>query len=268
MKLPSFVNRCLATLAILCLAGVSLRAQSTLTLRADSWYPFNGEPEAANPGYVVEILKAVFGKENLKIDYQIMPWKRAVADCQSGAIDGVIGALKSDAPDLVFPDEPMSISSQVFYVKKGSDWKFTGIDSLRGKRLGVINGYSYSEKMDAYVKANEKDASLIDLAAGDTPVEQCVKKLKAGRIDCYLEVEPVFLAAVPKYGMASDDFVSAGPLAEPDPFFVAFTPKKPEAKKWAQIWTDGLKELRKSGKLAEILAKYNLKDWEQTKPAK
>lgn len=234
-------------------------AQQVVTVAADSWYPFNGEPGDAKPGYVVEILKSVFEKNGAKVEYTVLPWKRAVADVEQGKIAGVIGAMKSDTPDFTFPEETIGLNDVSFFVKQGSPWKFEGIDSLKGKRLGVCNGYSYNEKLDAYIKANL--GAAVDEASGDAPIIQNIKKLNAGRIDTCVEVATVFWANVEKAGLKKEDFVQVGTDGTPNPMYVSFSPKKEESKKLAAQFSEGIKALRSSGDLAKIMEKYGLKDW-------
>src|SRR5262245_47560403 len=103
-----------------------------VTLRADVWYPMNGEPNAANPGYMVEIAKESLAVGGHTINYQNLPWERAVTEVRAGKFDCVIGAYKDDAPDFIFPDEELGRVGQAFYVKKGNSWRYNGdINSLK-----------------------------------------------------------------------------------------------------------------------------------------
>lgn len=247
-------------LALLVLAGTSL-AQQTVSFRADNWYPYNSDPSDAKPGYVVEILKAVFEKDGGKVDYMIIPWKRATIEADKGDINGIIGAFKSDTPDYVFPEEPIGIGENTMFVKKGTAWTYSGVDSLKDKRLGIVNSYSYGDKVDEYIKQNHAKLQAVDESSGDNASGQAIRKLEAGRIDVFVEGKTVFWAQVAKMGLSKDDFVEAGQASVPEPLYVAFSPKKTESKALAAKLTAGIRELRKSGELAKILAKYEVKDW-------
>ena len=59
----------------------------------------------------------------------------------------------------------------------------------------------------------------------------------------------------------SGEIVSAGDVDHMDEIFMAFSPAKDSSKKYSQIFDEGLVELRKSGKLQEILDRYGVKDW-------
>ena len=82
--------------AATCLAG------DTITLRADIWDPYNGDPASDQPGFVIEVAKAVFEKAGYTVDYQVegWSWDRSVEEAKKGNIDGIVGAAKSEAPDF------------------------------------------------------------------------------------------------------------------------------------------------------------------------
>lgn len=248
------------TAALGLLAGTAW-AQPAVSVRADYWYPYNGHATDAKPGYVIEMLKAVFEKDGGRLDYQVMPWKRAVGEAEKGAVNGVIGALKSDTPEFAFPEEPIGLSENAIFVKKGADWKFAGLASLQGKRLGIVNGYSYGDKVDAYIKQHQGNARALDESSGDNPTEMAIRKLAAGRIDAFVESSTVFWAQVAKLGLNKDDFVLAGIASEAEPIYVSFSPKKDDAKALAARLTAGIRTLRTSGELARILARYEVRDW-------
>ena len=244
-----------------CSWSPAFAAQPVISIRSDSWYPFNDKPDDAKPGYVVETMKLIFEPKGYTLDYQIMPWKRAIAEGEKGAIHGIIGAIKSDAPTFVFPEEPAGVSDTTFFVKKGSTWKYAGIDSFKGKCLGVSAGYAYEDPLGAYLKANAGNARLINESAGDQPLELGIKKLQADRVDICVEASIVFWTRVDRMGISRDSFMDAGMLGETEPLYVAFSPAKPESKDLAKTFSEGIRALRKSGELGRVLAKYGVKDW-------
>jgi len=93
-------------LALIALLSTSISAWSeTLTIRADEWFPMNGDPDSSNPGYMIDFAKAVFEPKGIKVDYALMPWKRALYEVRKGNNDCVVGAYESEAPGFLFPDE-------------------------------------------------------------------------------------------------------------------------------------------------------------------
>ncbi len=57
-------------------------------------------------------------------------------------------------------------------------------------------------------------------------------------------------------------FKAVGPNLANDPdLFISFAPGHPKSKEYAKILDLGMVEMRKSGRLKAILAKYGLQDW-------
>ncbi len=232
-------------------------AAEKITVRADIWMPYNGEPGSDKPGYGIEIMQAVFGAKGIEIDYQTMPWNRAIEDTREGKFDCIIGAGVRDAEGFVFPAEPMGFNVNDLFVKPDSTFKFENIEGLKSVKIGIIADYSYSsEAFDAYVAANKDDEQKLFVVSGDGALEKLSKMVIAGRIDAFME-NPLVVAQE----AWKDDVKSAGQVGEKDALFVAFSPAKDSSKKYADMLDAGIKELRSNGKLKEILDKYNLKDW-------
>lgn len=229
----------------------------TVTIRADHWYPMNGTPGAANPGFMIEIAQQTLAKGGHTVDYALMPWERAVYSAQKGQIDCVVGAYKSDAPDLLFPENSQGVDTVAAYVKKGSPWRYTTLEALKSIKLGAISGYGYGDDIDAYI---EKNPQVVQLTVGETALDQNIKKLAAGRIDVLLESPAVFDAKLKELKLEGQ-FDQAGTLSDVENLYVACTPLKESSKTYVKLISDGTEALRQSGELARILEKYGLKDW-------
>jgi len=115
---------------------------NTVTIRADEWSPINGVPGAKDPGYMIELVTIILAKHGHEVEYRTMPWKRSIQMVREGEFDCVVGAYKSDAPDFIFPEEPWGLIGSSFYVKKGSSWKYTNLNSLAEVRIGTIGAYA------------------------------------------------------------------------------------------------------------------------------
>ncbi len=238
--------------------------QKTITLAADIWCPYNCDSKDERPGFMVELAKEIFQKKGINVQYVIVPWERAVEDARKGTYSGIIGARVGDAPDFIFPDEPLGFSSNYFYVRSDSTWQFDGIESLEAISLGVIEGYSYDDKLDAYVKLYHEDVNHIQPVSGETALQQNFEKLELKRVDAIVEDINVANNFLKQTGQ-KDKFKTVG--EEPDVnlsnkyVYIAFNPVNKDSKELARILSDGMRELRKSGRLEEILSEYDVEDW-------
>jgi polar amino acid transport system substrate-binding protein len=239
------------------------KAEEVITLVADQWCPYNCVPDSEKPGYAIEIAKEIFNKNNIKIVYSNLPWDRAIEESRKGTYNGIVGANKLEASDFIFPEEKIGYSVNMFYVKEESTWQFDGIASLEKVSLGVIDGYSYNEGLDAYIEKNKTNSSKIQVIDGETGLVQNFKKLDMGRIDVFVENQAVGANYINENRIVG--LKSAGQITdvnkENDFIYIAFSPSNPNSQKYSQMLSDGIKEMRASGKLQEILDKYYVTDW-------
>ena len=98
-------------------------------------------------------------------------------------------------------------------------------------------------------------------ATGDDALPKLLKMLQAGRIDAILEDVSVMSYALITNGVPSGQVVSAGASGEANDLYIVFAPGKENSKKYSDQFSAGIVELRKSGKLKQILDRYSVKDW-------
>lgn len=245
------------TVTALALLSAPVSAQTVL-LESDIWCPHTCAADTAMPGYMIEVAQAIFEPYGLKVRYRVAPWPRAVANATKGETDGAVGATKDDAGSLLLPAQPQGMTGNAFLVRQESTWRWTGLASLAGKRVGVTKDYSYGPEMDAWLAANP---TQVEAVGGENPTENNLRKLAAGRLDVVVED-----AAVARYNLSQmkmDGAIRIGHQDKALPIYVAFTPSDPKGAKYARLLADGMDELRKSGRLGAILAKYGLTDWQQ-----
>jgi polar amino acid transport system substrate-binding protein len=249
----------------LTLLPVVVRAETeTITIVADRWCPYNCEPGSERPGVMIEIAQKAFAKHNISIEYLVLPWTRALDETRKNKYTAVGRAGREDAPDFVFPSVAQGHMNNVFYVKKGNPWRYTDVASLEKVSLGVIADYSYSEVVDAYIMAHKNEPKFVQVITGDGALDINVKKLIAGRIGAMIDEENVIRYYLSQHDVANQvERAGSIPASKKDDLFIAFSPKEPKAKIYANILAKETKEMRKSGELKKILATYNLTDWQK-----
>ncbi|HOT46245.1 MAG TPA: transporter substrate-binding domain-containing protein [Spirochaetota bacterium] len=231
-----------------------------LVIRCDLWPPYNDRPDAPLSGSFIEILKAIFEKEGYTIDYELMPYNRSLQGVRDGTFDATLGTVKSEAPDLVFPEEPIGKETNAFFVKRGTTWRYTGVSSLERIKIGVIDGYNYDPAVDEYIKRN-RNSLKVQVMVGDRPVEKNIKKLLLGRFDAVLETVDVMNWTLSMMNIGPDKVVEAGRIPTQLFMYVAFSPKRKSSLEHVRIFDRGIRDLRYSGKLKTILQRYSQADW-------
>lgn len=199
-------------------------------------------------------LAAISGGHTL--DYQLMPWSRALVEVRSGNITGVVGVEEGDHEGLVFSDK-MGDDSICFFVNQGDTFKFTGIaDMAKLQSVGSAQGYVYPDEFMNWQKANP---TKVQSVSGDNTLELNTKKVKGHRIQAFVENASVVDHArksIPEL----KGVVSAGCLANAD-LFAGVSAKNPKSAEIVKAINAKLTELKKSGELKKILSKYGMTPW-------
>lgn len=230
-----------------------------INLSSDFWCPYTCEPESSMPGFMIEIAQEVFKKHGHTIKYQKLSWARALADARVGRIDGAVGASRKEVDGFVIPQVASGNLLNYFYTLSSDPWFYVDEKSLNKKTFAVINGYSYGAVVDKFI---EKKHPSFKSMAGDDVLTRVIQMTTTKRIDGFIEDPAVLNYSLKKRNIKSSDFKIASPNMATDPeLYIAFSPKKPNSKEYARLLDEGMNDLRKSGKLKEILNKYSVKDW-------
>jgi polar amino acid transport system substrate-binding protein len=256
---------CRLTALLLVLAGpAGAWGDDTLRLRADYWCPYNCTPGTTNPGYMVEIAARAAARLGIRAEYELMPWDRTMSEVRIGSVDGAIGATSLEADGLIL-SEPLGYDADCFFVPTGSDWRYKGPESLKGVLLGAISGYTHDEgPIDAYIAAHSGPKDAVTTASGDEASAKNVRLLLLGRIDVLLDSEAVVKTEASRVGRSA--MVQQVGCLKALPLYIAFSPAYKPASAMVDALRMEVEELRKSGRLAEILGRYGLVDWAKSAP--
>lgn len=236
---------------------ISFHARSeTIILKGDIWCPFNCSTKDAKKGYMIDVAKIIFERKGHNIDYQIDTWSESIKAVRSGQATGLIASNVYDAPDFIFPQNSLGFSRDCFFVKPKDKWEYKDSDSLKGRKLGVVNAYAYSRTVNQFLKDNKENISE---ATGDNALELLVMYMNNNKIDTIVE-NPIVFSYYQDHNLTETKFEEAG-CAESSELYISFSPKHPRAKEFAQILSDGIADLRKDGTMDKIIKKYNLKEW-------
>jgi polar amino acid transport system substrate-binding protein len=245
----------------------SLIYADTIIIAADQWCPYNCEPESEKPGFMVETAITIFKEQGHEVKYVIRPWKRAQKEVIEGLIHGLIASTPQNSIglNLEYPRIEQARMNNCFFTLKDSSWSFDGTDSLKKVKLGIIQGYNYGSEIQSYVDKNINNQWMIQNIAGEKALERNIKKLIKKRVTAVLEDKSVFRYTANQLGVfdqlrfAGND----GTAPESNNLYIAFTPLtvNQKSKNYAEILLRGMEQLRSTGKLRNILAKYGLSDW-------
>jgi polar amino acid transport system substrate-binding protein len=250
---------------LLPLLSLSLPAQALntkeLSFIGDEWCPYVCKM-VDKPGYLVEIVKAVYEPKGYTVKFHVSPWsyKNILDAVREGRFNGAIGVYKGDAPDFIFPSHPLGQSTVAFFVKKDNTWRYNGMKSLERVKVGIVDSYDYgSDEYLEYINMH-KNTPNVQVMQGEEPIKKNIQKIYMGRLNTTAEDIAVVNHILHQLHY-TEQFKQAGVLGKPVPVQVGFSPKDKNSELYARMLSDGINQLRDSGKLQKILASYNLTDW-------
>jgi polar amino acid transport system substrate-binding protein len=229
-------------------ASPPAKAADRLIIVADPFPPFNyienGEPAGLN----FEIMKAILKDMNRDFELQHLPWKRALLTVRKDRADAVLDVSKDSKRDkyLIYPDECLSESPVIVFYIRQRPFKYAGPESLDGKRIGVMEGYTYGEFFDKHPNLYvERVPSM----------EQNFMKLLRGRLDVVISYKEVGISTLKKMKISDRISYCKNPLLT-IPLYIGFS-KDRISKEFVADFNARLHKFKKTGRIKPLLKKYN-----------
>ena len=187
-----------------------------------------------------EILRTVYARLNIQLEFEDVPGKRALALSSAGELDGEIqriGNLARDYPTLVQISPPINyIEPAVFTATL--HFAINGWDSIRPYSIGIVRGVGSSE-------AGTRGMSRVTAA---TSLENTLEMLDAGRFDVVVTDLISGLVAVRKLNLQSRIYPLSPPLERIYIYHYLHEKHRELASRVAKV----IQEMEASGELARL----------------
>lgn len=178
--------------------------------------PFMYVADGKAAGIYPAIIAEAFARMGQPVVIEAVPWKRALISMDD-AHAGVAGIYKTEERLQKFDySDPLFEETLLVVARAGSSLKYEGIESLRGRVLGISRGWTYGDEFEAARKAG---VFQVEEADGDG---QNLEKLRAQRIDVILCVREAALSAMAGTGTRDKFSVQEKPFSL-NPAFLAFS---------------------------------------------
>ncbi|MDO6441022.1 ABC transporter substrate-binding protein [Marinobacter sp. 2_MG-2023] len=203
--------------AALCLVIALPVSAQTIHLVTEEWPGLIDDNPQGPSGVLWEISREVLESMGYDVKLDFVPWKRAQRLTLKNERDGIVGIGITPEREKVFrfPEKALLISETAVYTKQDHTFDYEDLDSLKGMRVGVSPGYTYSPEI----------ASALHFERVEMPsIESGLKMLLLGRLDAILAnryvagIQAERLDIVYKI-KASERPVSVGPV------YLAFSPE-------------------------------------------
>jgi len=235
------------------------KEKEKVVLVADYWCPYNCEPNSNFEGVLVDIAREAFNTMGIEVEYKIKPWYECLVAFEKGEVDGIIGVSNNEVRSAIYPTLEQSQSKVAVFARSDVSWKYDGPSSLSNRKIGLVDGYLYNNKIRSFIFANIiTRPELFIYSTSDNPVMENVEKLISNEIFVFLEDENVAKRYIDKTSLSK--IKNAGYISDnPDEIFIAFPDSKPRSKEFANKLSKTTFFMRQSGKMEELEQKYNIK---------
>ena len=236
----------LASLLVLASHGWTL---DSIRLANGEWPPYYSQ---SLEGYGVgsRIVTEAFALSGIRVDYEFYPWKRALALARSGTLDGVVGFDRNPERDRDFYFSDVVWTSRwVFFHLKTRVFSWDSLGDLRGLPVGGTLGYMYTQD---FLDAERAKTITVFRAPSDY---LGFKMLLGGNVFVFPQLREVGWYQLRTTFPAED---AARVTAHSRPLgmhedYLLLSRKRPDAERLMLLFNEGLRALKASGRLDELL---------------
>jgi polar amino acid transport system substrate-binding protein len=138
-----------------------------LGLVSDVWPPFTNKP--GESAVATEIVKTALNRNQVAVKERVLDFEMVI----KGLSDGTFQAspslwLSADREEYLTFSDPILYNQLVLVGRRGSDVSVSSLDELKGKKVGIVEGYAYGERLATHegielIKGNNDQANLLSL---------------------------------------------------------------------------------------------------------
>jgi polar amino acid transport system substrate-binding protein len=170
MTKTGFQRSAIGVLAV-ALASLVLSAQTNqLRLVSTPWPPFTNEPGQSR--FALDLVEAALSRIGVTSRTTIVDAAKFTPSLLNGPFDGSAAVWKDPERDRVLLFSQPYLENRLILVgRTGAEVSAATLADLKGKRVGIVEGYSYGEAIDnlgiTFVRARSEEDSLRQLLGGD-----------------------------------------------------------------------------------------------------
>ncbi len=160
-----FPSTAILLLSLFLAAAAAAQTAQTIPLRlvSTAWSPFTNEP--GQPRFALDLVEAALGRVGLSAKTTIVEPAQFTRALLSEEFDGTAAAWKDPERErvLVF-SQPYLENRLILVGRRGDNVSARALSDLKGKRIAIVEGYSYGDTLEtsgaAFVRAHSEEDSL------------------------------------------------------------------------------------------------------------
>ena len=220
-------------------------------------------PNDENKGFTADITKEVLEKFGHKVKFVAQPWGRAVKNANEGKLTGIICTGKEESPLLVYPELEHGLQDDCFYGRKEDNWQPKGPFSFESRKTIIFKGWVYEKEYKEKFGLKKYFEIFREFSLDNNYIPRGLELVTQNRIDAFWNDATVYTYFIKQNNLEekTKNIKQLGCIRQ-QKLYMGISPKfKKLAKKLTKQFDAGMKELRQSGGVEKIMAKYGLRDW-------
>jgi polar amino acid transport system substrate-binding protein len=152
------------------------KTERPLVLVCDVWPPYQTQHDGRVNGFATRVVHHVLNGMGVPVkSTKAFPWQRAMGIFQAGGADVLFSANHTADREMFarYPEESLVDSPWILWSRKKN---LRSLDDLRGLKIGVVSGYSYTLEFWDYIETH----CVVEKVHSDAIN---FKKLAMGRLD-------------------------------------------------------------------------------------
>ncbi|GGE51183.1 ABC transporter substrate-binding protein [Halopseudomonas oceani] len=221
-----------------------------LKIVSEPWPPYVFLENGAPCGADLEVSDHLLRELGYQPQWRMMPWKRAQYEVLNGSADAIldIAITPERLQQYHFPDEPLSLSETVLFYHNTHPHPFNSLEDLRGLRIGVSAGYSYSNP--EFMQADFFSRKLAP------SIEANLLMLQHGRVDLAVVNRRAGLYTLHNLNLDEQISYNPKPLSSGN-VYLAFQ-RQPAMAQLAERFSSALRQFKQTAEYRSLLARYGL----------
>ncbi|MBF0573179.1 MAG: transporter substrate-binding domain-containing protein [Desulfamplus sp.] len=236
---------------------LSCSAEEKIIVAAADPYPPFVDPEDPNQGLSLAIVRAAYTTQGYTVKMEFVPWARAKALTIKGKYDILPDVwMTEENKNCMMFSEPYAVNTVKFIKRADDSFEFNGLASLKGKIIGTVRGYGYSDEFWA-----SKDFIREDVADFITNIKRLTAEPSKRLIDLTLEDEIVAIHIIKKSDPSllykirfTKNSISNNNL------YISSGLTNPKHKEIIEAFNKGLAKIKANGEFNKIFESYGIKN--------
>jgi polar amino acid transport system substrate-binding protein len=182
---------------------------------------------------------------------EYVPWARAEKGVKEARYDILPNTWKNEKRlEYLDYSEPYASNEVAFIKRKDDPFEYNGLESLKGKKIGIVRGYGYNTDFLSSSDFHREESN--DLFT-------CIKKLLKNRIDLSLEDRIVARVIIAKEDPnALSEIAFTNNVLSSNDLFVTVGKKNPRHKEIIEAFNKGLAAIKANGTYNSIMKNYGI----------